>query len=188
MISQERARLSEQLAINGHVVTSAEKLEIAEFEAIATDLIAMVNANDQLTDGTNAGMIMCKDSTTKAAGSRLVRPILEALFPDNPSAVDDWDMYTVNRYETGAVFKPHQDYLEKGTVMIIGACGTRLIDIYNKEPEDDVFKTIDVTYTLSAGSILLLDAVSDLGHGITCVEGPSISVVGDLALSLFRDN
>lgn len=187
MIDGERLRIAEQLALTGHTVTTAERLEIANFEALAQDLADVVASNEQLDPESDAwveGMIMCKDSVTKAAGSRLVQPILEVLFVDDDEASQKWDMYTINRYETGDFFSPHQDYLEEGTVMIITAQGTRELDVYKKEDEDDVFIEVDATYPLPTGSILLLDAARDLGHAARCTQGPSISVVGDLSLSL----
>lgn len=189
MIVHERLRISEQLSLTGHAVTTAEMLEIANFEALAQELVDVVEKNEQLDPNsiaTGEGMIMCKDKVTKAAGSKLVQPILKVLFVDEDEAPQKWDMYTINRYEEGDFFSPHQDYLEEGTVMIITAQGTRELDVYKKEDEDDVFKEVDTTYSLPMGSILLLDATRDLGHAARCTEGPSISVVGDLSLSLIQ--
>lgn len=187
MITQEVHRLGIELANSGHALTSYEKLGISDFERLALDLRNTVETSPQLSgeqaDRRN-GMVMCKDKITKLAGSAIMKPVVEVLFGDNESALEAWDMYTVNHYEVGDSFKPHQDYFDKGTVVIITTLGKRKLDVYKKEAEDDVFITIDTSYQLGAGAILLLDGYSDLGHAATCIEGPSISVVGDIPHSI----
>lgn len=184
MTRQGVGELSEALEDRGHVLTSFERLGLAShFGPAVLDLMRTVNANPQLQaerEGTRAGMAMCKDRASKEAGVRLVRPVVELLFAGNEEAVASWDPYTVNHYRTGDHFSPHQDYLD-GTVLIVTAAGVRELDVYKKEQEDDSFLTVDTTHTLDVGSILLLDGYRDLGHAARCIQGPSVSVVGDVS-------
>ena len=183
MRSQEVSRIGQELATVGHTITSFEKLGIEEFGSLATNLRETVETTphflQERTDHT--GMIMCKDKASKHAGSAVMRPVVEVLFPEEVAVDGTWDMYTVNYYfDPGHFFKPHQDYLDGGTVVIICALGSRKLDIYEKG-EDDVFGAVEVSYELNKGQILLLDGAKDLGHAAICLTAPSISVVGDIA-------
>ncbi|OGL32348.1 hypothetical protein A3E76_06310 [Candidatus Saccharibacteria bacterium RIFCSPHIGHO2_12_FULL_44_22] len=178
--------LGEELQDVGYALTSFEQLGIAQFEELARDLRQTIVTNSQLQPvraAERTGMVMCKDDASKQAGARLVKPVVEVLFVEGKETAPSWVPYTVNHYETGHYFNPHQDYLD-GTVMIATALGTREIDIYRKEDEDDVFNQIERTYSLSMGTILLLNGYKDFGHGARCVEGPSIAVVGDISASV----
>ena len=188
MKAQELARLSGELEVVGHAKTSYKKLGLSLFEALAYNLRTTVEATPHFLAEqaqTPTGMIMCKDKESKKAGRALMEPIVGALFAPHLAETAGWDMYTINYYfEPGHFFKPHQDYLEEGTVTIISALGVRRLDVYKKEDEDDVFNEIDVSYELGPGDILLLDAARDLGHAATCHVSPSISVVGDIPTSV----
>jgi hypothetical protein len=87
-------------------------------------------------------------------------------------------MYAVNEYASGEHFVAHQDHFD-GTVLIVTTTGTRTVDLYKREPEDDVFKDIEASVTLTAGSVLLLNGFANIGHAATCIDGPSVSVVAD---------
>jgi len=182
MKTPEVQRIAGELAGIGHTLSSFDQLGIADFEALAVDLRSVVAQNEQFSPEQAAlrtGMVMCKDPLSKEAGRRMVRPVLAALFADKPAALEGWDMYTVNHYQTGDFYPSHQDYVN-GTVVVITAEGERLIEVYDKELEDDVFRTVNTTYELRPGSILVLNGFMDIGHTATCTLGPSISVVGDV--------
>ncbi|MBP7806922.1 hypothetical protein KA047_00305 [Candidatus Saccharibacteria bacterium] len=183
MTNQEVIRLANELDSVGHALTSFEQLGIDNFGALAADVQAVVSQNDQLQPDRaqhRIGMVMCKDEASKQAGARLVKPVVEVLFEGNEQTLPNWVPYTVNHYEEGHFFSPHQDYLD-GTVMIVTVTGVREIDIYSKELEDDVFREVEATHTLNTGSIMLLNGYVDLGHAARCIVGPSISVVGDVS-------
>lgn len=186
MITQEVQRIGRDLEEAGHTLTTYDRLGITGYESLATDLRSVVEANEQF-EAENAakriGMIMCKDKSTKAVGALLVKPVMDVLFRGNEQATTNWNMYTVNHFHEGHTFKPHQDYVD-GTVMIITTLGLRQIDIYNKEPEDDVFLTVNHSYLLDAGSILVLNGYKDMGHAAKCIDGPSISIVADVLESV----
>ncbi len=189
MRKQEVKRIGLALEGVGHVASSFEQLEVASFDSLASDLERVVVENAQLQPDrrvSRVGMVMCKDEITKYAGARLVKPIVEILFVGNEQALTNWVPYTVNHYEEGHFFSPHQDYLD-GTVIIATVSGARELDIYHKESEDDVFREVAYTYTLNRGSVLLLNGYRDLGHAARCVQGPSISVVGDVSESIDTD-
>jgi hypothetical protein len=122
-------------------------------------------------------MIMCKDEECKEPAKLLLKPVVEVVFSGNAHALENLDTYTVNHYETGNTVTPHQDYVD-GTVMIVTAFGTRELDIYRKE--EDVFLSVDTTYTLEPGSVLCLNGYIDFGHTARCIVGPSISFVGNV--------
>ena len=185
MAYQELERLGNELSENGHAKTSFDLLEIVDFRRLANNLSDVVSRNSQLQPErivSRIGMIMCKDPESKAAGSRVMQPVVEALFPGSLASMTKWDMYTVNQYEVGHFFSPHQDYLD-GTVIIVTTTGVRRIDIYKKE-EDDVFNEVTASHEVHEGEILLLNGYRDLGHSAQCIVGPSISVVGDVSRSL----
>lgn len=190
MIAQEINRVSDGLRDDGHVLTSFDRLGIEGFDPLARALRDVVESTPHFIAEQAAspnGMIMCKDKQSKAAGSALVRPIVDVLFSPEQSREGVWDMYTVNYYfEAGHFFKPHQDYLDEGTVVIMTAAGRRQLDIFQKEEEDDLFKEVAMSYELSPGEVLLLDGARDLGHAAMCLEGPSISVVGDVPGTVSR--
>ncbi len=186
MTNQEVQRLGSELQEEGHALTSFQQLGISDFETLASQVCRAVEKNDQLKAERRAqrlGMVMCKDTTSKQAGARMIVPVVEALFEIDDSGPDAWVPYTVNHYETGEFFSPHQDYLD-GTVIIVGVLGVRGLDVYRKEEEDDIFIEVEHRYILKPGSILLLNGYKDLGHAAQCVKGPSISVVGDVPVSI----
>lgn len=190
MASQEINRVSDLLSTQGHAITSFDRLGIDGFEVEAAHLLEVAESTPHFQAEQAAspdGMIMCKDKLSKAAGSALVRPMIEVLFTPEQSQEGAWDMYTVNYYfEPGHFFKPHQDYLDEGTVVITTAAGKRRLDIYKKEDEDDVFNEVEMSYELGPGDVLLLDGAMDLGHAAVCLEGPSVSVVGDVPGTVAR--
>jgi len=188
MSNPEVQRIANELEHVGHALTTFELLGIRDFEIVAADLVEVIALNEQFTPEQAAertGMVMCKDVRSKASGAKLVLPVLSTLFADRPHLLDGWDMYTVNHYETGDYFKPHQDYVD-GTVVIATAVGRRALDVFVKE-DDDVFNTVSATYDLVPGSVVILNGFMDLGHAARCVEGPSISVVGDVPERITRD-
>ena len=130
------------------------------------------NANER------TGVLMFRDEKSLALGRLIASQVIERLFASDREAIQNMGMYAINHYVAGNHFLPHQDYFD-GTVVIMTTMGHREFDVYNKESEDDVFETIDTTYDLRAGSVVLLNGYKDLGHGARCIEGPSMSVVCD---------
>lgn len=171
-----------RLDVNGHALTTFGEQDVLDFRARADDLIAAVNSNERLAGAeVRTGMVMLQNPEISKLASAVVQPFVDKVFADQPDASTGWNLYGVNHYAANEDFKPHQDYFD-GTVMIITVCGERRFDVYEKEPEDDSFKTVDTTYELGAGSVVLLNGHRDLGHAARCVVGPSISIVADVAL------
>jgi hypothetical protein len=133
----------------------------------------------QTEEGGRIGMLMHRDEQTLALNGRISLPIAQVLFPGHPTLREDMGTYAVNQYETGEFFNPHQDHFN-GTVMISTIAGTRRFNVYDREPEDDVFNTISASHVVGLGSIVLLNGYKNLGHAAECLEGPSISVVADV--------
>lgn len=188
MITQELQRVSEQLNEVGHALTSFEQLGIEQYGELATDLNDAVRDTEQQrrldeSEPERTGMLMFREEAPLAAGRRIITPIAEVLFSGNEAALRGLGMYAVNHYRKGDFFNPHQDHFD-GTVMITTTMGERNFDIYEKEPEDDVFKTIAHSYKLKAGSIALLNGFHNLGHAAQCTEGPSVSVVADVPVAM----
>lgn len=182
MITQEIARIGEQLDQVGHVQTSFEALGLEYPDALARELDESFKVTEQYA-GVQAegrtGMLMYRDDAPLQVGRRIVTPVIETLFADRPNVTSELGMYAVNHYNEGDFFNPHQDHFD-GTVMIATTAGARNFDVYNKEPEDDVFRSIAASYRLGIGSIVLLNGYKNLGHAAQCLEGPSISVVSDV--------
>lgn len=182
MITQEIARIGEELDQAGHVQTSFEALGLVYPDALAKELDESFQTTAQyqdVQDGGRTGMLMYRDDAPLQVGRRIVTPVIEALFSDRPGVTSELGMYAVNHYNKGDFFNPHQDHFD-GTVMITTTAGVRNFDVYDKEPEDDVFRSIAASYRLGIGSIVLLNGYKNLGHAAQCLEGPSISVVSDV--------
>jgi hypothetical protein len=129
-------------------------------------------------------MLMFRGDDVMAIARRLMSPIVATLFRPIHSA-EDFVITTINRYEVGDKFKPHQDYFD-GTVLVVTTAGERVFHVYEKD-EDDVFLTIAKSYTLTPGSIALLDGYQDRGHAAECVAGPSMSVVANVPCRIQRE-
>jgi len=182
MITQEIHRVSHQLDKVGHALTSFDALDLDYPEDLAEQLKASFATTDQYTEVQKegrTGMLMYREKAPLEVGRLIITPIVEVFFADRPDALDNLNMYAINQYEEGDFFNPHQDHFD-GTVMIATIAGTRNFDVYNKEPEDDVFRTVNTNYNLDVGSIVLLNGYKNLGHAAQCTEGPSISVVSDV--------
>lgn len=182
MITQEISRIGEQLDQIGHAQTSFEALGLEYSDDLARELEESIKATEQhetvQAEG-RTGMLMYREGALLQVGQRIVTPVIEALFSDRPNVVDKLNMYAVNHYNEGDFFNPHQDHFD-GTVMIATTAGVRNFDVYDKEPEDDEFRSIAASYQLGIGSIVLLNGYKNLGHAAQCLEGPSISVVSDV--------
>lgn len=177
MITQEIDRIRGQLQDVGHVLTSYDALDLPFPEHAAADLQRAFATTDQ--QDARTGMLMFREDAPLAVGRLMIEPVAQRLFANQLNVLDDLSMYAVNQYEAGDFFNPHQDHYD-GTVMIATAIGTRNFDVYRPEEEDDTFVTVDTSYRLARGSIMLLNAYKNLGHAAQCVEGPSISVVSDV--------
>jgi hypothetical protein len=126
---------------------------------------------------TKSDMAMIRDRDLRHMGHMLMNPVIEALFA--PAQPTNWELYTVNRYDTvGATLGSHQDHIGT-TVLIATVHGSRQLDILNT-PEPDVFDGVKESFTLATGSIMIMDPEADPGHAITCLEAPSISVVAGI--------
>lgn len=187
MITQEICRLSEELAGNGHARTSFDALGLAYPEALAAQVLAGFKETEQFAaehDG-RTGMLMFRDNEAlMELGKQIILPIVDRLFGGRKEVLDEVGMYAINQYEAGEFFRPHQDHFD-GTVMIATIAGARKFDVYHKEPDDDVFRTVDYSYEhLDVGSIVMLNGYKNLGHAAQCIEGPSVSVVSDVPFPL----
>lgn len=180
----ETARIAESLRNYGHALSSTSELGLnpEAWSADAASLGQILRNSKQMHEAGNkrSGMRMFRDEVCLEAGRAVVRPIFRALF-SSASHDDEFGMYCVNYYEQGDGFRPHQDYFD-GTVVIATVSGRREFDVYRAEDEDDVFVEVEATCTLEPGSIMLLDGFSNRGHAARCVEGPSVSVVADIAM------
>ena len=178
----EVARIARSLSDDGHALTSFEAMGLPAWDSLGADVAATVERTDQFRevekDG-RGGMLMFRDAASLDAGRLLVAPIFEALFAGDVAARDSFGMYCVNHYELGHLFKARQDYFD-GTVVIVTTSGERRFSVYEKD-EDDVFVDVAASYVLRAGSILLLNGFRNLGHAAECTQGPSVSVVADVA-------
>lgn len=182
MITQEIHRVSQQLNEVGHALTSFDALDLEYPEQLAAQLHESFKTTEQyagVQETGRTGMLMYRDNAPLEVGRRIISPVVEKLFADQPDVAKDLGMYAVNQYEAGDFFNPHQDHFD-GTVMIATTAGVRNFDVYNKELEDDVFKTVSHSYRLGIGSIVLLNGYKNLGHAAQCLEGPSVSVVSDV--------
>ena len=189
MITQEVQRISKQVKTLGHALTSFDSLGIPEYLNLSESLVSAVEGTEQFRDIAimgRTGMLMFREEAPLDAGMRLAQPVAEILFANKPNAIMQMGVYAVNQYETGDFFNPHQDHFD-GTIMIMTPQGHRQLDIYKKEPEDDVFTEVTHSYDLHAGSILVLNGFHNLGHAAKCIAGPSISVVADIPLALSND-
>jgi hypothetical protein len=181
MNKNEVVRMGAKLDEDGHALTSFAELDLDDDQKLAVEVSRTVERTEQfrdVADETRRGMLMFRDGQSLAVGRRLVAPVFAALFAGDANARDGFGMYCINRYETGDSFRPHQDYFD-GTVVIVTTSGKRRFDVYEKD-EDDVFLNVQRSYTLCAGSIMLLNGFKNLGHAAQCIEGPSLSVVADV--------
>lgn len=189
MITQEIQRVSNQLDMVGHAITSFDSLGLPFPTQETEELIEALEETEQASEVAEhgrTGMLMHRDERTLEIGGRISLPVAELLFPGYPDLTQEMGKYAVNQYATGDFFNPHQDHFD-GTVMISTVLGARNFDIYAKEPEDDVFQTISASHVLRLGSIVLLNGYKNLGHAARCVEGPSISVVSDVPYPMNKE-
>lgn len=117
------------------------------------------------------GMIIVQDEACLREGQVLVRPAVDVLFHDSPSARATWSLYGINRYETGGLFGEHQDSTG-ATVLIVSITGHRELTVGVGSEARRV--------AMAPGDITLLDAQHDPVHAVRCTEGPSISAVLDV--------
>lgn len=181
MNTEEVARLGARLEDHGHALSSFDEMGLGRYQDLAAEVHGAVERTEQFRaiDGkSRGGMLMFRDDESLAMGRRFVAPVFAALFVGNAGARDGFGVYCVNHYETGQPFKAHQDYFD-GTVLIATTCGERRFDVYEKD-DDDVFVHVQESYTLRAGSIMLLNGFKNLGHAAQCIDGPSLSVVADV--------
>ena len=181
MSTEEVTRLRARLERYGHALSSFDALGLASYQDLADGVHEAVARTEQYraADGeVRGGMLMFRDEQSLATGQRFVAPVFAALFATSPDARDGFGAYCINHYDAGHVFKAHQDYVD-GTVLIITTCGERRFDVYEKD-EDDVFVNVQESYTLQAGSVMLLNGFKNLGHAAECIAGPSLSVVADV--------
>lgn len=189
MIIQEVERVINQVDEVGYAVTNFEEIGLSSYGSLANDLLVAIKSTEQYQDITKdgrTGMLMYREDSPLAIGRRLIEPVVEVLFAHKPEAIAGLGMYAINHYEEGDFFRPHQDHFD-GTVMIMTPLGQRKFDVYRKEEVDDEFVEIDTSYILSPGSILVLNGYRNLGHAATCIEGPSVSVVADVPVSITMD-
>lgn len=171
-------RISSDLDTDGAALASFDELG-AEFDDRAIDqlldLLTLTEKEREAAGEARTGMLMFRESAPLDLGRRIIEPIVRRLVDTSV----ELSLYAVNQYQAGEFFTPHQDYFD-GTVFIITVTGVREFRVYCKEPEDDVFTTVARTYVLRAGSIMLLNGYHNLGHAVTCLKGPSVSIVGDV--------
>lgn len=181
---QEVQRIGKELEEQGHALTSFDRLGLSHYETIAVELRRDIEATDwfrSARENGSTGMLMFRGQHSLWIARRLMSPLVATLF-SSTDAPEDFIVTTVNRYEAGDKFKPHQDYFD-GTVLIVTTAGERLFHVYEKN-QDDVFVTIAKSYTLTPGSIALLNGYQDRGHAATCLAGPSISVVANVPCAI----
>lgn len=184
LATDEIARIHSELETRGHALTSFAALAIPQYDETTVELRQDIEATDWFRaalEDSSTSVLMFRGEDSLSIAKRLISPVVAALFASN-DAVDGFVVTTINRYEVGAQLKPHHDYLD-GTLLITTTTGKRHFHVYEKG-EDDVFETIEATYTLTPGSIMLLDGYRDLGHSAECVDGPSISVVVNVPLPI----
>jgi alkylated DNA repair dioxygenase AlkB len=178
--SPEAQRVGKELEEQGHALTSFDRLGLSHHNTIALELRRDIEATDWFRaarEKGSTGTLMFRDQHSLSIARRLMSPVVAMLFR-SAVASEDFVVTTINRYEAGDKFPPHQDYFD-GTVLIATTAGERRLHVYEKD-EDDVFVTIEKSYTLTRGSIALLNGYQDRGHAAECVKGPSISVIANV--------
>jgi hypothetical protein len=104
---------------------------------------------------------------------------VKVLFAPNEEKIRRrWKLFAVNYYETGDIFSMHQDNAgDSTTTVILSLSGVRRFTIMDKLPTRS-------QHMLETGSIVLLDGSENLMHSVSCIEGPSISIVADIPATL----
>lgn len=187
MITTEKNRIAVELDKNSYALTSYKKLGLpfsptlvgqlctaaaeGAFSAAALDLTKHIE---------KSGMVMVQEEKTLALGRQLVRPVVELLFAESPRAVENWNLYAMNRYDTpGASLGSHQDSVGS-TVLVVTASGVRDFNVHERPSFEGEQTPIASTIRVMPGDIMILDAQADPAHSVACLEAPSVSAVLDV--------
>lgn len=187
MIKAEQQRVTNELATAGYSLTSYAELGLtfdAELAAELCDVAAQGTFSPSAAELTahieKNNMTIVQEERALALGRQVVTPLVDGLFAGSPRALENWNLYGINHYnEAGAGLGAHQDSVGS-TVLIASISGLRKFCVYRKEPEYETFREIESTFTLSPGSVVILDGYADPGHFVECLEGPSVSAVFDV--------
>lgn len=182
----EISRLGYELADLGYSLTSYGQLGLEFDHDLATRLsgaaaqglfspdAAKLTEHIQKND-----MTMVQDEVCLGLGRQMVRPVVETVFADNPAATQGWNIYAMNRYETGGELGIHQDSVGK-TVLVVTISGQRELDVFAKGQTENDASDAEKTFLLTPGSVMILDGEADPAHAVRCSQGPSVSAVIDV--------
>lgn len=187
MIATEKFRIAEELDTVGYALTTYERLGLpfdsvlvgrlctaaveGTFSAAAADLTKHIE---------KSSMAMVQEEDALVLGRQLVRPVVEMLFAETPSAIAKWNLYAMNRYDApGASLGSHQDSVGS-TVLVITASGVRDFNIHERPSFEGQQTPITNSIRVVPGDIMILDAQADPAHSVACVEAPSVSAVLDV--------
>jgi hypothetical protein len=187
MSTSETLRIATELDTVGYSLTTyadlglpfdetlAEKITLAsagaEFSPAAADLTKHIEKQH---------MTMVQEEEVLSMGRLIVAPVVDALFVGSPSALSNWNLYALNRYESVGALGAHQDSVGS-TVFVATLAGEREFYIHRiiDGPAQKYGEVID-SFTLSPGSIVVLDGHIDPAHSVACLQSPSVSAVFDV--------
>ncbi len=188
MIKNELFRVSTELDNQGYALTSYDLLGLPFDTALAHELSTSAADGNFSPDAAKLTeriekqkMTMVQDPRTLELGKRLIRPVVETLFANDPKALKGWDLYAMNCYQTGGKLGSHQDSVGK-TVLVVTASGERQFDVWGigETEETAKSKNPEASFILNAASVMILDGQADPAHGVECIQGPSISAILDV--------
>lgn len=186
LVDRELRRVAQKLDDCGYALTSFDALEQELDVELASQLCELTACGEfsasaaELTERIKKQkMTMIQHEDAIAIGGQIVRSAVETIFNQSQRALQEWRLYALNRYEKGGSLGAHQDSVGS-TVIVITISGQRILDIYRKERKYELFREIECSFTLNAGSMMILDGESDPGHAVRCTRGPSVSAVVDV--------
>lgn len=183
----ELSRITDELTDKGYVLTSFGRLSVPFDPSLVGELCAAAaegtfskSAADLTKHIEKSNMTIVQDERALELGRTLVRPVVAAVFGENPAAMQNWSLYAMNHYQRpGATLGAHQDTVGS-TVMVVSVSGARDFTIYEQSTYPSQQTAEKETFRVEPGSIVILDAYADPLHSVTCVEGPSVSAVLDV--------
>lgn len=186
MKKNELKRIILELDTAGYSLTSFDELGLtfdSELASRLCDAAAEGEFSPAAADLTKhiekKNMTMVQDEKALALGKLLVSPVVDVLFADSARARRDWQLYAMNRYEDVGSLGGHRDSVGS-TVLVATISGVRRFDVYRGEDESGDFSEIEQSFTVTPGSIMILDGQIDPGHSVACIESPSVSAVFDV--------
>lgn len=197
-MKREILRIGTELGTNGYALTSFEDLGL-ELDPDVTSRLCEVairgkfgaeaaKTTERLEERGRKGVKMVQDEEARKLGKLVIEPVINCLFDGMPGVVPAWhasplaeQVYAINCYETDGMLPAHQDNLgHPATVLAVTVSGVRNADLYRSGTEFETFGKPERSFRVTAGSILLMDQIADPGHGIKCIEGPSVAVITDV--------